>query len=141
MKHSIPSYSLKYLLTISMMLAGILLSAEQAFSQEDVMASAREAFKIGSSKELVKCLGPSVEVKMDGARSDYNRTQAEMVFRDFFKKYPPTRYELSHQGSSPDGSRYVIDKYYCAEGSYVIWILVKESKGEAFVNKVNILKE
>ena len=77
-------------------------------AQGDIISDVKSALNAGSSKELVKFLDKTTEIDIDGDRSSYSRTQAEVVLKDFFKNYPPTNFQIIHQGASRAGSPYVI---------------------------------
>ena len=57
----------------------------QGAAQIDVIRSVENALKSSSSKELVKYLNQTIELNLDGEISNYTKTQAEYVLREFFK--------------------------------------------------------
>ena len=110
--------------------------------QEDVINTVKEALKTGSSRELSRCLNKTVEINFDGKMSNYSKTQAEFVLKDFFQKNPVDGFEYVHQGSSPEGFKYAIGKYSVdADISYQVWILFKPSKGGYKIDTINFRSE
>lgn len=99
-----------------------------SYGQSDVLNNVKTAMKAGSSKELTKYFHDVVEMVIDGEPSDYSRTQAEFVLKDFLKKYPPTDFQYIHQGASKEGIKYAIGKYNYGEGSFRVLIRAKEFK-------------
>ena len=117
------------------------LASAQALAQAEVINNVRLALKSGSAKELSKHFNGQVEMEMEGEMAYYSRTQAEFVLRDFFRKYPPVTYSLSHQGESPDGSRYTIGKYAHRSGAFIVWMLIRKSEGEYRITTINFTEE
>ena len=78
-------------------------SSYQANAQNEVINNVRTAIKAGSSKELVKSFNNMVELNFEGAKSNYSKSQAELVMKEFFKKYPPQDFQYIHKGSSKEG--------------------------------------
>lgn len=112
-----------------------------AHAQNEVINNLRTAIKAGSSKELVKNFNSMVELNFDGAKSNYSKSQAELVMKEFFKKYPPDDFQYIHKGSSKEGLTYVIGKYNYAGGSFRVWILIKKFDTQYLVELINFNKE
>jgi len=111
------------------------------FAQSDVINNVKLALKTGSSKELIKCFNQNVELNFDGVKSNYSRTQAEFVLRDFFKKYAPVDFQYIHQGASPQGFKYAIGKYTYNNGSFRVWILFKHAEGKYYADTMDFTKD
>jgi hypothetical protein len=112
-----------------------------ASAQSEVLNNVKAAIKAGSSKELVKNFNSMVELNFEGTKSNYSRSQAELVMKEFFKKYPPQNFQYIHQGSSKEGLTYVIGKYNYESGSFRVWILVKKIDSKFVVELINFNKE
>jgi hypothetical protein len=118
-----------------------LASSMNASAQSEVLNNVKAAIKAGSSKELVKNFNSMVELNFEGTKSNYSRSQAELVMKEFFKKYPPQNFQYIHQGSSKEGLTYVIGKYNYESGSFRVWILVKKIDSKFVVELINFNKE
>ena len=81
------------------------------FGQGDVISQVKSALNTGSSKELVKYLDKTSDIDIEGEKASYSKTQAEVILKDFFRSYPPTNFQIIHQGASKAGSPYVIGQY------------------------------
>lgn len=112
-----------------------------ANAQSEVINNVRTAIKAGSSRELVKSFNNMVELNFEGAKSNYSKSQAELVMKEFFKKYPPQDFQYIHKGSSKEGLTYVIGKYDFESGSFRVWILVKKFGDNYLVELINFNKE
>lgn len=123
------------------LIAGLLLMATPSLGQEDVINNARLALKTGSSKELAKYFNKMVELNIDGEKSNYSKTQAEFVLRDFFKKFPPTDFQYIHQGASREGLKYAIGRYTYANGSFRVYMLVKKFDSNYLIDTMDFSKQ
>lgn len=112
-----------------------------AGAQGDIFAPMKEALKAGSAKELVKYLNQSVDINMEGNVSTYSKTQAEFVFRDFFKKHPVTDFNIVHTGSSKGGLQFAIGRYLGTGESYNVLIRIKDVEGANLIHEINFVKE
>jgi hypothetical protein len=110
-------------------------------AQAELFSDVRTALKAGSSKELAKYLHQTVELNLDGEKSMYSNTHAEIYLKEFFKKHPPTDFDYVHQGSSRDGLRYAIGTYYSGSSSYRVLIRVKKFKEQYEIYIIDFLKE
>ena len=115
--------------------------AVAAMAQSETIKNVRTALKAGSSKELVKNFNRTIELNFDGEKSNYSRTQAEFVLRDFFKKYPPSDFQYIHQGASKQGLTYVIGKYTFESGSFRVLLYIKKFNESYFVDLIDFSRE
>lgn len=135
---------MKQLLTNSitiLLLALAVLFASPAQAQQDVTSHVSTSLKAGSSRELSRYFNKSVEVIIDGEKSSYSKIQAELVLKDFLKKYPPSDFEFVHQGSSREGLHYAIGKYKSAEHSFRVYMLLKRFEGSYLIDTLDFSKE
>ena len=119
----------------------ILMVSSNVAAQGDVIDNVKTAIKTGSSKELGKYFGSTIDLNFDGEKSSYSKSQAEFVLRDFFKNNPPLNFEYIHQGASKQGLKYVIGKYSIKNGSFRIWILFKKSNESFYVDTIDFTRE
>ncbi len=80
-------------------------------------------------------------MSFDGEKSNYSRTQAEFVMRDFFKKYPTSDFQYIHQGSSKQGLTYVIGKYTFDNGSFRVLIYIKKVNDVYLIDLMDFSRE
>ena len=125
---------------ISALIFSLVLFSE-ANGQSEVINNMRAALKAGSSKELVKNFNTMVELNFEGEKSNYSRSQAELVLKEFFKKYPPTDFQYIHKGASKQGLTYVIGKYTFEEGSFRVWILIKKFGDNYLMDSIDFSRE
>ena len=82
-----------------------------------------------------------VEIGWDETKKTYDRKQAKIVLREFFKRNPPTALEYIHKGASKEGLQYAIGKYASGNGFWRVYILVKEVKGSFLIDTMDFSKE
>ena len=109
--------------------------------QDETVKDIEMAMKAGSSKELIKFCHETVEIKIDGAISSYNRNQAEVILKKFFSKNPPNEFSYIHQGSSPEGLKYTIGKYSHEKGVFRVVMVIKKIGDNYLIDTLNFSKE
>jgi Domain of unknown function (DUF4783) len=89
-----------------------------AFAQSDVISQAKLALRSGNSRDLTRNFNSLVELKIDNAlqsassaNTNYSKTHAEYVLKDFFKDNPPQSFEYIHEGTSKEGLKYTIGRF------------------------------
>ena len=108
--------------------------------QNDVISKVRDAIKTGSSKEISQLLNQTVDMTIQGTMKNYSKAQAEIVLKDFFKKYPPSSFTIKHQGSSKGGLLYAIGVYISDSSSFDVWIRVKKFGDSYLIQEVSFTK-
>ena len=114
---------------------------QPALAQSEVINNVRSSIKAGSSKELSNYLGDMISLEIDGVQSNYSKTQAEYVLKDFFKKYPPYDFQYVHQGASEGGLKYAIGRYSYEGGSFRVVLRSKIVNGAYKVSSLDFTKE
>jgi len=130
-----------YKIFLLSLLVVFLLQVAPAQAQSEVISNVRSSLKTGSSKELSKYLGEMIALKIDGQQSNYSRTQAEYVLKDFFKQYPPTDFQYVHQGASEGGLKYAIGRYQYDTGSFRVVLRSKKFDSGYKVSSLDFTKE
>lgn len=126
---------------IALLVVWAIALSQPASAQSEVINSVRSAIKAGSSKELSRYLGDMVSLEIEGVQSNYSKTQAEFVMRDFFRKYQPTDFQYVHQGASEGGLKYAIGRYSYEGGSFRVVLRSKNVSGSYKVSSLNFTKE
>ena len=96
-----------------------------------------QAIKNGNSSKLATYFNTTIDLELGDADGNYSKKQAEMIIRDFFTKHPVKSFTIKHQGSSTDGSKYIIGSYISSNNTdYRVYILLKESDTGLVINQV-----
>jgi hypothetical protein len=98
------------------------------------------AMKTGNYRELGRYFNNSVELVVLENENVYSKSQAELIIRDFFAKYPPTGFIVRHE-ESREGLCYAIGKLSTKNGEFRVVILLKVKEGNATINQLRIEKD
>lgn len=131
----------KQLTIITIFFLGIYLIHLEGNAQNEVLTNTRTSLAQANPKSLTKFFNEFVEINLNGEKGNYSRTQAEFVMKDFFRKYPPSGFELIHQGASKEGVKYAIGQYSHHKGSFRVYILIKQFKGDYLIDTLNFSEE
>ena len=112
-----------------------------AMAQTDAIALITETIKAGSAKELSKYLNQTVDVTIEGKVESYSKTQAEFVFRDFFKQHPPSEFSILHQGSSKGGQPFAIGQYHSGGEIFRVFMKIKSVNNHQLLHEISFSKE
>lgn len=126
---------------IILSLVSILAFSVNGFSQKETIDEVRQAIKIGSSKEFAKHFNTNIDVTVDQSIQTYSKTQAEYVFKDFFKNNPPSSFTIVHQGSSKGGLPYAIGQYLSNGQTYRVWMRIKNVGSVYLIHEISFIKE
>ena len=99
-----------------------------------------EAIQSGSSKALGKYFNESITLDINNTLSDYSKNQAELMFRDFFRKHPVQEFKVLHQDETTDKSWYLIGKYISGDNFRVL-IKGTKQQGIARISSMEFNRE
>jgi hypothetical protein len=126
-----------YLLSFAVSFVCISSALAQNQSAEVVIEKLKVSLKTGNSKELVSDFHDIVEVTLpDQEGSNYSKTQAEFVLRDFMKKYPPVEFKYVHKVLDREDFKFVIGEYLYSGGKYRVTMVIKPTKGIYSVDSI-----
>lgn len=129
---------IRYIVCVFFALASLSFTAS---AQSEVVASVKETLKAGSAKELSRFISPTIDVTIDGNLQSYSKTQAEFVFRDFFKQHPPSDFSIIHQGSSKAGQPFAIGQYKSNAETYRVFMKIKVTGDKQLLQEISFSKE
>lgn len=108
-----------------------------AQSQEDIAQSIQS----GSSKTLAAYFNSSIVLNINNNTGDFSKNQAELIFRDFFRKFPPQDFEVIRQGESTEPLWYFIGNYRSEEDIFKVLIKGKSDQEALIIYSVDFTKE
>jgi hypothetical protein len=100
---------------------------------DEAVARVTAAFEEGDSDALLALTAARVEIVFLGQGARYSRGQAALVLRDFFRRYPPERVELSERSSAGDGCA-AMGRYWSGNSSapFALYVGFRVSGDEAY---------
>jgi hypothetical protein len=79
----------------------------------------------------------TINLEIGDIEGNYSRKQAEVIVQDFFRKHPVRSFKVNHQGSSNDGSKYMIGVYTTTGNSaFRVYIMLKTLDDKLQINKL-----
>ncbi len=99
-----------------------------------------ETIKKGDSKALALYFNKSVELVILDKENIYSKQQAELIMRDFFKKYPSSDFKVQHKGG-PDAAKYCIGIYKSGAEKFRVYYLIKTTDNKSLIHLFRIEKE
>ncbi len=98
------------------------------------------AIQGGSSSELARHLNESIALNISGKQGDYSKTQAEIVLKDFFKKYPPLEFSLVFKNENHNNISSYIGKYSSGKDNFQIFIKISHSNSSFLIYSLDFIK-
>lgn len=103
-------------------------------SPDEVIDEVAIAIKSGNSGRLAAFFSSTIDLLLPDNEGTYSKTQAELIIKDFFSKYPPSNFIIKQRGSSSEGSKFAIGIYQCTKGkSFRTYFLLKKSNNNYFI--------
>ncbi len=98
------------------------------------------ALTAGDADGLSAYFNTMIYLGIAGNEDTYSKTQATRILNDFFTKNPVKSVKVSQQGSSNDGSRFVIGEMKAGADTYRIYYLLKSVSGKFLIHQLQIQK-
>jgi len=104
---------------------------------EEVVQAIVSAIEDGSSRRIALYFGSNVDLYLPRAEGTFSRSQSEIIFKDFFAQCKPKSFMISYQGTSMDGTLFVIGMLSTESGdNYRGYLLLKNVAGSFVVQRV-----
>lgn len=107
----------------------------------DVFDNIAQAFRSGDAKGIARYFDNNIELRIADKGSVYSHNQAELVLKEFFSNNTPRSFNLVHRGSSAKGALYAIGTMETSKGNYRTYILVKEVRGNQYIEELQFEKQ
>ena len=103
-------------------------------SPDDVIDDVAITIKNGNSGRLAAFFSSTIDLLLPGNEGTYSKTQAELIVKDFFSKYPPSNFTIKQRGSSSEGSKFAIGNYTSAQGKiFRTYFLLKKTNNNFLI--------
>ena len=132
--------------TLSMVLIGTMCGFISSSSPRAIEVSERirGSIKTGNAHELASHFEKSMELVIDTERVSFRNVrnaQAELILKNFFKKFPPKDFKYVFQGTASK-VRYCTATYQpAAGGNFQVYILMKITDKDYLINTLHFKKE
>jgi hypothetical protein len=118
---------MKRIFTLLTIVAFTTAFGQLAGSMEEVVT----ALKSGNASQMARYFDNTVEITLPGKSSNFSKTQAEVVLKDFFSNNPIKGFEQVHKGEN-GGGIFCIGQLHTRSGTYRTTIYMKQ-RGDALV--------
>lgn len=112
-----------------------------AIVQDDITASVVAAISIGDSKKLASYFNSSIDLTVPGYDGTYSKSQAEMIVKDFFAKYPVVSFKINQQGSSNEGSQFAVGTLTAKSTTFRTYFLIKKINNIPLIHQLQFEEE
>lgn len=106
----------------------ILSGVNLAHCQDDPLEKIISAIRESDARTLAASFNNTIELSLPENENTFSAAQAEMILKDFFKKYPPDSFTLIQNGATDPSSRFAICNYLSASVQYQVFILLRKEK-------------
>lgn len=125
-----------------LLLAGMLLSAVvKSLEPQSFVDELETVINSGFSRELTRYFDNGVELNINGVQGQYSKSQAELVLRDFFKKYPAQQFKIIHQAQQTSKFINYIGNYQTGNERFKILIKGQFQEQELKIFSMEILRD
>ena len=124
-------------LALIMFLSGHVLRG-QSTTTNQIVSAVRNADAAG----LAKYFNSTVDLELGNSDGNYSKKQAEIILKDFFQKNPVQSFSINHEGSSNDGSKYMIGS--CVgknKKKFRVYILLKNKNDGLLITQLQFEEE
>jgi len=123
------------ILLITLILTVISLISAAQIPDEIIMS-----LKTGNSVKLSEYFNQNVELVVLESENVYSKSHAQQVINNFFKKNPPAKFTIIHQGGKGD-SNYAIGTLETQNGNFRVYFLIKTINQVPFIHQLRIEKQ
>jgi len=101
-----------------------------------------KAIQTADASKLAESFHSTIDLLIPENEGMYSNKQAEQILKAFFRENPVEKFSLNHQGTSNDGSKYIIGTYKSTGGtSFMVYVLVKKTGEEERLHELRFEKE
>jgi hypothetical protein len=122
-----------------LLLLPVFFIAVSAFSQsgiDDVIS----AMKSGNASGVSKYFDSYVDISMPDKKSNYSKSQGEIILKDFFSNNGVKSFEVKHKGNNDSGD-YCIGTLQTKNGSYRATVYMRMKGSKQVIQDIRIMQE
>ncbi len=121
-------------------IASILFTTSFSFSQK-MVDDISNALKTGNAPALSAYFHATLDVTVIQKQGTYSKSQAEQVVQNFFTANKPSAFAINHNGTSGEGSKYIIGTLTTSTGEYRVYIYFKNLNGSELIQTLRFETE
>jgi len=105
-------------------------------AQEDPTDRIAEAISQSDAKSLAGYFNETIDLGLPDNDNSYSASQGEMIMRDFFRKHPPSSFEIIQKGTTDPDSRFAIGTYKTGTNEFRVYINLRKEKSTFRIHKI-----
>lgn len=122
--------------TIIIWLSVLVITSMPVFSQDDHFEQVIKAMQTSDARKLSSYFNVNIDLGLPGNDNSYSKSQAEMIMRDFFRKFPADSFTVTRQGVTDAISHYVIGDYKTGSKSYQVYVYLRQVGERYLIHKI-----
>jgi len=126
---------------LTLILIGFNGKAPAQNESQNIIMEITKAFKQADENKLAIYFNSTIDLEIPETDGTYSKTQSVVIMRDFFKKFKVSSFVLNHDGSSNDGSKYMIGTYKTEKTELRLYILMKKKEGKLLIHQLQLEEE
>ncbi len=107
---------------------------------QQVPAKLTQAFQAGDADGMAPFFNDRFQLTLLGVDHRVSQAQAKEIIRDFFKKYPPTSFEIMFKGDKKD-SNFAVGKFKSKSETFRVNLFFKKVGEESLLHLLEIEKD
>ncbi len=115
------------------------LSMSPLFSIGQIPGDIFTGLKAGNAKLVASYFNENIELVIIDKEMVCSQAQGEQILKDFFTRYKPLDFKITHQGS--DDSSYAIGKMQTSNGNFRVYYLIRVKAGKYQIVQLKIDKD
>ncbi len=113
------------------------------FAQTGIYEDLAAGFNGSDQRLISKYFNNKVELTIMDQSNVYSKTQAELVLRDFFVKYPPIEFQILHRNnkSGTEGAGFAIGQMNTRSGNFRVYFIIKQVDNTTYLQEMRFEAE
>lgn len=95
----------------------------------------------GDAAALSDHFNQTLDIGLPDKDQDYSKTQGQRVVKEFFEKFPPSKFTLEQEGEMKAGNHFLIGDYHSGDKQFQVYVLFTEKESKWFITKFKIEEE
>lgn len=91
-------------------------------------AQIKSSLQKGNATELAQHFADNLDLTLLNDDNSYSKADAIQRVQSFFQQYRPTDFAVKHEGTAPNGSKFVIGTLNTASGSFRTSIVIRQNQ-------------
>ncbi len=91
-------------------------------------AQIKSSLQSGNATALSQHFADNLDITLPNDDNNYSRSEALQRMTTFFQQYSPTNFAVKHEGTAPNGSKFMIGTLNTSSGSFRTSIVIRQNQ-------------